>query len=115
MQAVLDSSDVLQQLGAAGHPNHQSTADDRAFELSQGLQPLQQQAADLRQTLVQWQDQIEAVHTKSPCSEFLSTHQLVAASQLLTVMLAGGRCYITRRLDAFAGSNTCHAIGWSPL
>ena len=93
MQAVLDISDMLQQLRAAGHPKHHHTADDRAFELSQGLPHLRQTAADFHQTLVQWQEQIKAVHAKSPHSEFLSTLQLVAASQLLTVMLVGGACF----------------------
>lgn len=90
MQAVLDISDVLQRLCAAGHPNHQHTSRDKAFELSEGLPHLRQKAADLQQTLVKWQEQIEAVHTKSTHSEFLSTHQLVAASQLLAAVLAGG-------------------------
>ena len=90
MQALLEISAVLQQLCAAGHPSHQYTADDKAFSLSEGLPQLRQLASDLQQTLAKWQGQIEAVHLRFTHAEFLSTHQLVAASELLSVILAGG-------------------------
>lgn len=81
---------MLQQLCAAGHPNHQHTADDKVFSLSEGLPQLRHLASDLQQTLAKWQEQIEAVHLRFSHSEFLSTHQLVATSELLSVILAGG-------------------------
>ena len=92
MQAILDISIVLQQLRAAGHPKHQLTADDRVYELAKGLPHIRITASQLQQSLVKWQEQIEAVHSKFSQSEFLSTHQLAAASQLLNVILAGGMC-----------------------
>lgn len=90
MQAILEISVVLQQLCAAGHPRHQYTADDMVYSLSEGLPQLRQLASDLQQTLAKWQEQIDAVHLRFTHSEFLSTHQLVAASELLRVILAGG-------------------------
>lgn len=90
LQAVLEISAVLQQLCAAGHPNHQYTADDKVFSLSEGLLQLRQLASDLQHSLAKWQEQIEAVHLRFTHSEFLSTHQLVAASKLLSVILTGG-------------------------
>lgn len=95
MQAILDISIVLQQLRAAGHPKLQLTADDRMYELAKGLPHIRKSASYLQQSLVKWQEQIEAVHSKFSQSEFLSTHQLVAASQLI---LAGGMCLHLGRL-----------------
>lgn len=92
MQAVLEISHVLQRLSAAGHPSHRYTPDDRVFQLAEGLPHLRQLATDLQQTFTKWHEQIEAVHLKFTHSEFLSTHQLVAASELLVVILAGGIC-----------------------
>ena len=102
LQAILEISVVLQQLGAAGHPSHQYTAEDKVFSLSEGLLQLRRLASDLQQTLAKWQEQIQAVHLRFTHSEFLSTHQLVAASELLSVILAGGMCL------RWNGLSVCH-------
>lgn len=93
LQAVLDVSHVLEQLHTAGHPKHQNISDDKVYELAEGLDYLEQTALSLQHTLVNWQEQIEAVHLKFCYTEFLSTHQLVAASQLLQAVLAEGTCF----------------------
>ncbi len=81
---------VQQQLRAAGHPDHQYTTDDIVYELAHGLQYLQSVSADLCQLFASWQDQIQAVHDKHHLTYFLSTHQLVAASEMLQALLANG-------------------------
>ncbi len=81
---------VKQQLRAAGHPDHQYTPDDIVYELAHGLPHLEQAAVDLQQVLASWQDNIQAIHDKYNLSLFLSTHQLVAASELLKALLSDG-------------------------
>lgn len=89
---VLGIQSVKQQLRAAGHPDHQYTPDDTVYELAHGLPHLEEAAVDLQQVLASWQDDIKAVHDKYNLSLFLSTHQLVAASELLKAELSDGMC-----------------------
>jgi len=87
---VLGIQGVKQQLRAAGHPDHQYTPDDIVYELAHGLQHLEEAAVDLQQVLASWQDNIKAIHDQYNLSLFLSTHQLVAASDLLKALLSDG-------------------------
>ena len=87
---MLGIQGVKQQLRAAGHPDHQYTPDDIVYELAHGLQHLEEAAVDLQQVLASWQDNIKAIHDKYNLSLFLSTHQLVAASELLKALLGDG-------------------------
>ncbi|DBB07627.1 TPA: neuromuscular junction development [Trebouxia sp. C0006] len=99
---VLGIQGVKQQLRAAGHPDHQYTPDDIVYELAHGLQHLEEAAVDLQQVLASWQDNIKAIHDQYNLSLFLSTHQLVAASDLLKALLsdgeAGGQLHSLRAL-----------------
>ena len=81
---------VLQQLRMAGHPDHQSTAEDTVYDLARGLQHLEETAASLRQLFASWQDHIQAVHDTYHATVFLSTHQLVVASGLLRTLQVDG-------------------------
>ena len=87
---MLGIQGVKQQLRAAGHPSHQYTPADIVYELAHGLQHLEEAAVDLQQVLADWQDNIKAIHDKHNLSLFLSTHQLVAASDLLKALLSDG-------------------------
>ena len=81
---------VLQQLRMAGHPDHQSTPEDRVYNLARGVQHLEDTAANLRQLFASWQDHIQAVHDTYHATLFLSTHQLVVASGLLRTLQVDG-------------------------
>lgn len=78
------------QLHAAGHPDFQNTSALHVYELVHGLEQLEQAAAGLRHLLAAWQDRIQAVHAKYTHTYFLSTHQLVFASELLKAQLEDG-------------------------
>lgn len=60
------------------------------YELAHGLPHLEEAAVDLLQVLASWQDDIKAIHDKYNLFLFLSTHQLVAASELLKALLTDG-------------------------
>ena len=98
MQAILDISDVLQQLHAAGHPKHQHVSGQSVHELVDGVLHLQETACDLQQTLSKWQVQIQELHSTFTHTEFLSIHQLVTASELLQVLEAEGTYSICKGL-----------------
>lgn len=87
---MLGIQDVKQQLRAAGHLDHQYTPDDSVYELAHGLPHLEEAAVELQQVLASWQNNIKAIHDKYTLSLFLSTHQLVAASDLLKALLSDG-------------------------
>ena len=125
---MLGIQGVKQQLCAAGHPSHQYTPDDIVYELAHGLQHLEEAAVDLQQVLADWQDNIKAIHDKFTLSLFLSTHQLVAASDLLKALLSDGmygkHCVaccladVTCQVKSGCGSKqlcNCSAFGFQSL
>ena len=96
MQVMLEMQDALVQLQAAGHPDHQDSSQIILYELAQGLDSLDSAKTDLCMKADSWREEIERIHQSYPQTLWLTTHQLVLASELLQSLLTDGeqsRCY----------------------
>ena len=90
MQVMLEMQDALVQLQAAGHPDHQDASRIILYELAQGLDSLESAKTDLCMKADSWREQIERIHQSYHQTLWLTTHQLVLASELLQSLLTDG-------------------------